>query len=156
MLTLAEAREQVKTNCQASLDPPLTDAEVEAILTATVRGVVWAGTTALAYGASVVPTARNGHRYQVTTAGTTGGSEPGWGTDRATAVTSGTVTLHEAGPDWAELYDLRRATWEAYRLKLAKAQNYLTVGGDGQTVNLQQIVQNLREAARAWQPAVLV
>lgn len=155
MLTLAAAREQVKTNVGASLDPTLTDAEIDAILTAGVRGTTWAAGTAYAYGATVQPTARNGHLYRVTRAGTSASTEPSWGTADYGTTSDGTVIWQEAGPDAAELYDVRRATWEAYRLKLTKAQNYLTVGGDGQTVDLTDIVKNLRDQARLWQPVAL-
>jgi len=152
-LTLADAREAVKTNCQAALDPVLTDAEVEAILTATVRGAAWAAGTAHAVGAVVLPTTATGRAYRVVTGGTSGASEPTWPTASFAVVTSGTVTYQEAGPTDGERYDVRRATWEAYQLKLAKiagtAVNLSTPGG---TIALQQMSENLERRARRWVP----
>src|SRR5690348_11303613 len=152
-LTLAEAREQVKTNCSATTDPTLSDPEVEALLVATVRGSAWVTDTAYTVGQVVIPTTRNGHAYRVLQAGTSGATEPGWSLLPGGVVSDGSTLLYaEIGPDWGELYDLRRATYQAFRLKLSKASTYLTVGGDGQTVNLQQIVQNLEGNARRWAP----
>jgi len=152
-LTLADAREQVKTNCAADTDPTLTDAEVEALLTATVRGVAWVTATAYTVGQVVLPTTRNGHAYRVITAGTSAATEPTWPRTPGSLVSDGTTLVYaEIGPDWPDLYDVRRATYQAFRLKLAKSATYLTVSGDGQTVNLQQIVQNLADNARRWMP----
>jgi hypothetical protein len=155
MLSAADARDLVKAEVGATLDPALTDAEIDAILTETRRGDVWAAGTAYSYGAVGMPTVRNGHAYVVVVAGTSSSTEPTWPRTAASSVSDGTVTWREAGADWGELYDIRRAVYQAYRRKLAKAQDYLTVGGDGQTVNLQQIVQNLEAQARRWQPVSL-
>lgn len=53
----------------------------------------WAATTALALGVLRRPTVSNGFRYEVTTAGTTSGTEPTWPTTIGTTVTDGTVVF---------------------------------------------------------------
>ena len=51
----------------------------------------WEATTAYAVGDTVVPLIANGFVYDVTNAGTTGGSEPTWPTTEDDTVTDGTV-----------------------------------------------------------------
>lgn len=51
----------------------------------------WAANTAYALGDLVVPTASNGHYYEVTTAGTTNATEPSWKTDGTTNSSNGVV-----------------------------------------------------------------
>ncbi len=45
------------------------------------------------------PTTPNGHWYKVTTAGTTGSSEPSWNTGSGSTTSDGTVTFTEIGTD---------------------------------------------------------
>jgi len=54
-------------------------------------GGAWTASTLLNGGTTVHPTTPNGYVYAVTTAGTTGATEPAWTTD--TQVQSGSVTL---------------------------------------------------------------
>jgi hypothetical protein len=51
----------------------------------------WTSLTALSSGAIRSPTTGNGYYYEVTTAGTTGATEPTWPTPEGTTVTDGTV-----------------------------------------------------------------
>lgn len=53
----------------------------------------WVATTALALGVVRRPTVSNGYRYEVTTAGTTAGTEPTWPVTIGATVTSGTVVF---------------------------------------------------------------
>lgn len=63
----------------------------------TLGAEVWAANTPYALGDLVLPTVPNGHHYEVTTAGTTSGTEPvSWKTD-GTTNTSGTVTFTDRG-----------------------------------------------------------
>mgnify|MGYP001566502770 CR=1 FL=1 len=52
----------------------------------------WATTTAFAVGDVVQATTYNAHAYKCTTAGTTGGTEPTWGTTNGGTTADGTVT----------------------------------------------------------------
>lgn len=157
-LTLAQARAVVQTNVQASIDPVLTDAEIDAILTATAgAGGVWVTGTAYTYGARVLPTVRNGHVYAVTTAGTSGATEPAWPTSARSSVTDGTTLIwQEAGTDSAELYNLRAATFDAWTLKMAKAADYVNLSAGGQSLSLQQVLTNLELNRRRWAPVGVV
>lgn len=51
-----------------------------------------ANSTAYALGASIIPATPNGYRYECTTAGTSGGSIPTYGTTLGGTTTDGTVT----------------------------------------------------------------
>ncbi|MGQ9676545.1 MAG: major capsid protein [Chloroflexota bacterium] len=59
----------------------------------TLKGTAWTATTAYALGDVVVPTAgtENGFRYECTTAGTSGASQPTWKTNEGETVTDGSV-----------------------------------------------------------------
>ena len=52
----------------------------------------WAASTAYVLGDFVEPTTHNGYKYECTTAGTSGSSEPSWPTTPGDTVTDGTVT----------------------------------------------------------------
>lgn len=75
---------------------PLKHPDVSAVTVDAPASVVYADTTVLALNALVHPTVSNGHYYKVTTAGTTGASEPTWPTNGST-VTSGTVVFTDMG-----------------------------------------------------------
>ena len=62
----------------------------------------WAATTALTAGVLRRPTVANGYRYEVTTAGTTSGSEPTWTTTIGGTVTDGSAVFTCRG---TEIYD---------------------------------------------------
>ncbi len=53
----------------------------------------WAASTALTANVTRRPTTANGYRYQVTTSGTTGSTEPTWPTTIGATVTNGTVVF---------------------------------------------------------------
>lgn len=58
---------------------------------------VWPASTLLILSDVYLPTVPNGHKYQVTTAGTTGASEPTWPTTAGGTVVNGGVTFTEIG-----------------------------------------------------------
>lgn len=62
----------------------------------------WQATTAYTLGNVRVPTVSNGYRYEVTTAGTSDGSEPTWPTTVGATVADGTVTWTCRG---SEIFD---------------------------------------------------
>jgi hypothetical protein len=72
----------------------------------------WAATTGLSLGAFVKPTAGNlnTRTYRVTTAGTTGGAEPTWGTTDAGTTVSGSVTFTETTMSSRQLITKKNAT----------------------------------------------
>ncbi len=58
----------------------------------------WAASTPYLLGASVMPTTPNGYYYTVTTAGTSGTTQPVWPTTKGSTVTDGTVVWTNEGP----------------------------------------------------------
>lgn len=151
--TLAEARELVRTQVQADLDPTLSLLELEDCLTRTAPASVWGAATAYTVGAVVIPTVRTGHRYRAVVGGTSGATEPTWVLGARSRQSDGTTLVwEEAGADTTELYDLRAATYAAWQLKLAKAQRYYNFSADGQTVNRKDVVDNIETNMRAWAP----
>lgn len=58
---------------------------------------VWPASTLLILNDIYLPTIPNGHKYQVTTAGTTGATEPTWPTSAGGTVASGTAVFTEIG-----------------------------------------------------------
>lgn len=59
---------------------------------------LWSASTPVALNAIYLPLTRNGHKYKVTTAGTTGSVEPAWPTAPGGTVTSGQAVFTEYGP----------------------------------------------------------
>lgn len=76
-------------NGDSSSDPNQPDG-----LYKTLKGTNWAASTAYSLGTVVVPTSgsENGFRYECTTAGTSGGTQPTWPTVEGQTVTDNTVT----------------------------------------------------------------
>lgn len=60
---------------------------------------LWQSNKIYEVGDIVVPTTSNVHKYRVTTAGTSGATEPTWPTGAASTVTNGTVVFTENGTD---------------------------------------------------------
>jgi len=71
----------------ASSNPGVDDI----VLTPTYILPEWQSTHGYSLGASVIPTSANGYRYEVTTAGTSAGSEPTWGVILNGTTTDGSV-----------------------------------------------------------------
>lgn len=72
---------------------------------------VWPANTAVILNDVYLPTSPNGHKYQVTTAGTTGSTEPTWPTGAGATVASGpgTVVFTEIGATYLGQAGLTRA-----------------------------------------------
>lgn len=117
---------------QPTVEPTLTTTattgEVDVILDRNKRGARWSA-TAYVYGDAVFPTVRNGHRYMVTTAGTTV-TEPPWPTGTGSTITSG-AEFEEIGVDFASVYDLRGALRECWEAKAAKASEFISSQDSG-------------------------
>lgn len=110
----------------ASPDPTK---ELDAVLLASVRGSTWIANTAYVYDQVVFPTVRNGHKYRVLTPGTSGATQPTW--PDWGYVTDGTVELYEDGADFPNIYDVRRAAYEALDRKVKRKMTDNTYLQDG-------------------------
>lgn len=130
MSAFSDAYAEVSRAVQPDVEPTLTHGdggtadptkELDSIILASARGALWSAAATLTYGQIVFPLTRNGHRYRVTTGGTTGSAEPSWGTSDYTSVSDNTVVYEEAGGDFASIYDVRQAKYDAWNLRAAKA-----------------------------------
>lgn len=70
---------------------------------------VWPASTLLILNDVYLPTVPNGHKYQVTTAGTTGTTEPTWPTGAGATVASGSAVFTEVGSTVLQQAGLTRA-----------------------------------------------
>lgn len=91
----------------------------------------WAATTAYTLGQRVEPTTPNGYVYEVTTAGTTAGSEPTWPT---TGIGTSTVT------DGTVVWTLLSARHEITEIKLATTSGGLAGATAGAALSLGTVI----------------
>jgi hypothetical protein len=151
-MTTAEARVALERMTAASTDPGLTADEITALLNAARRAdsyglapdayADWAATSALTLGGVAVPTTRNGHRYVVTTAGTSGSSEPTWPTDPGATVADGSVVWTESGTTvWTPTWALAAAAAEGWRWKLGKTSDrFAFTDAGGASLHPEQVI----------------
>lgn len=161
----ATARTRLATMTAWESEPTLTSAELDDLVVmarradagglAPVDYAVWIAGTVYALGAERIPTARNGHYYAVTTAGTSGATEPTWPTTSGATVTDGTVVWTEQGAAWAGVYDLNSAASEGWRWKAAKAASKFDVSTDGQSLSRSQVIAHCQEMAMNYQRRVV-
>lgn len=154
MSALDDARAEVERRVQAGTDPTLAPDEVDAILAKHLRAATWAASTAYSYGAVVVPTARNGHRYRAIYPGTSGATQPTWGTAIESQVSDGSALVwQEEGSDFANPYDMRAILYEACELKETKCSDRIDFSADGASFQEHQTPQYWRDRKRAYAPA---
>lgn len=97
----------------------------------------WAPAVVVILNDIYLPITANGHRYKVTTAGTTGASEPTWPTTAGTTVASGTAVFTEDGSTVLQQAGLTRAN-------IVKNTFKWPLGGKQSSVN--QVKGNFRDA----------
>lgn len=158
MSDFSEAFAEVKRAVQPDVDPKLSygdgvtpdaDAELDSIILTSARAVVWEAGAEVGYGNVIVPTRGNGRKYRVTTPGTLGSSEPtSWPTADYGSVTSGEVTLVEDGYFRGSVYDVRRAKYECFLAKRAKADEF--TGAEE-----QRISDSLDKEIARYRPVVI-
>lgn len=148
----------------ASTDPALSTAELRRLLriaqVADADGnspdtyAVWTAATAWSVKRTATPAIRNGYAYRVTTAGTSGASEPVWPTTIGATVSDGTVTwtcLEAAA--WDPSYDrmaLNLAAAEGWRRKAAKLSDNEAFSGDGVFLQPQLRRGDMEEKAKDY------
>lgn len=126
-----DARRLLESMLQVDARPALTEQEVndlfalakipDALGVAPDAYAVWSAQTAYLEGAYATPTIRNGFVYAVTTAGTSGATEPDWPTEEASTVTDGTVVWTRGdATTWTATYNLPMAAAEGWKWKAAK------------------------------------
>ena len=137
---------ELESLVQRDVEPTLTEGQLEEILDK-FHARSWASGLAVGVGDKIVPTARNGRVYRVTRPGALGDTEPSsWPTRARATVSSGSATLEEDGEFLGSIYDVRLAARECFRLKMAKASEYTSVGGD----NEQSIFKQCQTMAESF------
>ena len=109
-------------------------------LTPTYILPAWEASTSFSLGTSCIPTTPNGYRYVVTTAGTSSGTEPVWGTLLNGTTTDGTV-------EWT----LVAAQSNVNEIKLALTEVGLDSATGGASLSLgSTILSGVSEAVTFW------
>lgn len=155
-MTQSEAEAQVKLNCDFNNSPELAPADITAIVLRTARASVWAASTHYDYGDRVVPTTRAGYVFTASQAGTSGTVEPDWPTLYGgeslwnlrtphyetfnTGLTDGTVEWAAQHPDFSEIYDVDRASYEAWLLRAARVAPTYDVSTGEVSLKREQII----------------
>jgi len=148
------AIERVQMLAQTSTEPVLTDDDVEAIVNEHRRASFWTTAKAYVYGDVIMPAVRNGHRYRCTQAGTSGTPEPVWPVTTGATITEGTsdpiLTWEEAGPDYANVFDVRAAMHKVCMVKASKAALSIDTSGGVGDLRASQIYQHWIQLASMY------
>lgn len=156
----AAARARLERMVQHTVEPVLTTAEIDDLMLLALRAdangytpySIWSASTIYTAQAYRVPTVSNGHQYIVTTAGTSGASEPTWPTTSGGTVTDGSVVWTERGQYlYTPTYDLRAAAAEGWRWKAAKVvSEYNVAAGGGTNFQRSQKYEHCMTMAREF------
>jgi hypothetical protein len=154
-VTITEATDRVKAACDWDSDPALEEADITRVMEDAKRGTVWVASTAYVTGDVVTPTAdaRTGYVYVCVGGGTSHTTEPDWVS--VGSVGDNTVTWSVCGVEWAGnnypmLWDLSRATRQAWLLKAAIAAKQFDFGSDDQSFKRDQIIKHCQGMAAQY------
>lgn len=140
---------------QIDVAPKLEETEIEIILDRCKRASTWASATNYDPGDVVLPTTRNGHRYRATVGGRSGATEPSWSTTDYSKLDEGSSDPNlrwiEDGPDYGNVYDLRRAAYECWALKERKATQFISAG----ELNFGQVYEHCHSQKISFSSAVV-
>lgn len=161
----AQALSELKLHAQPDAKPVLTPQDLDAILDSTMPPLVklasiWTPNTIIEFGQVIAPTVRNGHWYRCIVHGTTDpATEPLWPTSRDATRSEGPVnsdfsmlTWQEAGPDAANLYDVRIAIYKAWMMKSSKASQNFSVTLGAHSFSRQQVYDHCVAKAMEFAP----
>src|SRR5262245_48184909 len=120
-----DALAKLKLYVQDTVEPVLSSGDLDTLIDSNQRAKTWVASTAYNYGDVIRPTVRNGHYFRCVQAGTSGTTEPDWPKSQLATITEGTsnpaLKWQEAGPDRANIYDVRTAIHQGWLLKASKA-----------------------------------
>ncbi|HEU4752059.1 MAG TPA: hypothetical protein VFU47_03045 [Armatimonadota bacterium] len=156
-LTEAEALERLADMVAYDQEPTLSAPELKLLLNEAARAASWQASTAYAVGDRIVTPARNGRLYVCREPGTSAATEPDWGTSGeqfvGRRVTDGDdLVWEDAGPAFAELWDLRQAAQQGWLLKAAKAAGHYQFTAAGQTFHREQVHEHCLAMAGRFAP----
>lgn len=144
-----EALQRLQLYVQPTVPPVISTSDLQAILRSTAYGTIWTAETVYYYGDVILPTVRNGHSYVVTVAGTSAATEPDWPLYASSILSEGEsdplLTWQENGPDFSNLYNVRKAIAQAAGVKKTMAAA-LYANGNAQ---MQQVFDHWEKVEQA-------
>ena len=150
------ALEELKRLTQHTVEPQLSDADLDGLLDKAKRASTWKPNTAYAHGDTVQPTVGNGHRYRAIEGGTSGSTEPRWPKSKAATIGDGAsdpqLRWLEEGPAYPNMYNVRQAAHEGWMMKAAKAQSCTDWKAGGISQSGDQTFQHCLQMAELTQP----
>jgi hypothetical protein len=147
---LQKAIERVARDADACNPPKLDTADLDSIVKECASVVTWQPTIYYAQFVEVIPTTPDGHRYRCVKAGQGGSDEPSWNQFAAQFTSDGTAVWQEAGVDEG-FFDIRRATYRAWRLKKARAATLVAQSSAGQQYQMQMVFEHCDKMMKSWQ-----
>ena len=154
----SDAIEKLRRQVQAAVDPVLDDPdELTALLNQTRRAKVWVTATVYSYGDVIVPSIGNGHSFRCLIGGTSGATEPEWGsvltiTDNQQFTDGDDILWQEDGVGFDNVYDVRAATCAGWMLKAAKASADVDNATGDDNAKDSQLHDHCLAQARRWEP----
>lgn len=163
----ATARAELELLVQVSVEPALTDDDLDVLLSRARRfdnagnsptnvatAPTWAAATGYVAG-DVIQAA--GRWWRCVIAGTSAATAPSWPdlTDRALTeqwVTDGDVTWVDNGGPWAPTWDLRAAARAGWTMRAGKASAMYDFTTDGQTFRRSMTFAQCMEMANQFRP----
>jgi hypothetical protein len=153
------ALNELKRLAQHEVCPTLDSAtDLEPILDGVNRYHIWEPSHAYVFGNKVVPTYdnQNGHAYICTRAGTSDSTEPDFPLSENATITDGTVIWKEFDLDYGyELWDLRHAAYQAWRMKSQKASGDMDFSSQGTKFSQAQVYDHCIKMMETFAPVII-
>lgn len=152
---LALLTEYLQPTVAPTLTTTANTGEVDVILDRNRRARTWVPSTAYNYGDVVLPPIRNGRRYKATIPGTSALVDPGYSFWSGASISEGTSSLAltwvDDGPDFGNIYDVRKAAYEGWRLKAQKASQLMSTDGTA----YDEVYRHCMEMAEKFAPVLV-
>lgn len=159
--TEAEIRALLAVLLQTTVEPTLTSTEIDYLVKQAKRRdsdnnnpeqrTEWTALTVYALNAEKVPVTRNGYYYKVTTAGTSGATEPTWPTTAAATVTDGSVVwTNTGGSVWTPTWSVNGSVALGWEMKAARVPTMVTFSSGTQKINRAELIANFLMLAETW------
>lgn len=162
IVTENDAMDLLKSRSAYTVDPALDEAnELLPILRQCVRATIWTANTIYTFGSVIIPTSthRNGHRYKLVQFDghgvSSGSTEPTWPRGDNSSISDGNLTWREDGVDYDCLWDIRRACWLSYDLKVQKISCQYDFKAGDSSDSMSQKIATLERMRNRFAPVVI-